>query len=143
MSVFVLTAKDGAPAAAPPCAAPPFNDVPVSSPFCPFIAELARRGVVSGCGGGSFCPGNAVTRQETTVFALATLAPTFAPPPCTTPPFEDVGVNSPFCAHIAELARRGVVAGCGGNNFCPTSPVTRQEMAVIVSGTFGLMLYGP
>jgi hypothetical protein len=143
MAVFVLAAKDGAPVSVPPCAAPPFADVPAGSPFCPFIAELARRGVVGGCGGGNFCPGNAVTRQETTVFALATLDPTFTPPACTVPPFEDVGVNSPFCAHIAELARRGVIAGCGSSNFCPANPVTRQEMAVIISGTFGLALYGP
>ena len=29
---------------------------PASSPFCRWIEELARRGVVSGCGGGNYCP---------------------------------------------------------------------------------------
>jgi hypothetical protein len=59
------------------------------------------------------------------------------------PPFDDVPIDSPFCRYIAELVRRGVVAGCGGGNYCPASPVTRQEMAVFISGTFGLNLYGP
>jgi hypothetical protein len=43
------------------------------------------------------------------------------------------------------LARRfdRVVSGCGDGNYCLSSPVTRQEMAVFLSGGFGLTLYGP
>jgi hypothetical protein len=59
------------------------------------------------------------------------------------PPFADVPTSSPFCPHIAELQRRGVIGGCGGGNFCPAAGVSRQEMAVFISGTFGLALYGP
>jgi hypothetical protein len=142
MSVFVLVAKEGAGFAPPACTAPPFNDVPQASPFCPFIAELANRGVVTGCGGGNFCPADPVTRQEMAVFALATLEPGVTPPPCVTPPFLDVPITSPFCPFIAELASRGVVAGCGGGNYCPANPVLRQEMSVFITGTFGLTLYG-
>jgi hypothetical protein len=47
-----------------------FNDVPASSPFCPFIEELARRGITGGCGGGNYCPGDPVTRQQMAVFLL-------------------------------------------------------------------------
>jgi hypothetical protein len=142
MAVFVLAAKEGGAFVPPACTASPFPDVPAASPFCPFIAELAQRGVVGGCGGGNYCPANPVTRQEMAVFALATLDPVFVPPPCTVPPFADVPITSPFCPFIAELASRGVVAGCGGGNYCPASAVLRQEMAVFVSGTFGLALYG-
>jgi len=35
-------------------------------------------------------------------------------------------------AHIQALAAAGITAGCGGNNFCPDSPVTRAEMAVFL-----------
>ncbi|PYK21016.1 MAG: hypothetical protein DME55_00565 [Verrucomicrobia bacterium] len=45
-----------------------FNDVPASSPFCPFIEELARRGITGGCGGGSYCPGASVSRTQMAVF---------------------------------------------------------------------------
>ncbi|MGH9381482.1 MAG: hypothetical protein ACRD2Z_12820 [Thermoanaerobaculia bacterium] len=41
------------------------------------------------------------------------------------------------------MANRGVVSGCGGGNYCASNPVTRAQMAVFVSRTFGLTLYGP
>jgi hypothetical protein len=50
-----------------------FNDVPASSPFCPFIEELSRRGITGGCGGGNFCPGDPVTRQQMAVFLVKAL----------------------------------------------------------------------
>jgi S-layer homology domain len=50
-----------------------FNDVPASSPFCPFIEELARRGITGGCGGGNYCPSAPVTRQQMAVFLVKTL----------------------------------------------------------------------
>jgi S-layer homology domain len=50
-----------------------FNDVPASNPFCPFIEELSRRGITGGCGGGNFCPGDPVTRQQMAVFLVRTV----------------------------------------------------------------------
>jgi hypothetical protein len=145
MSVFVLIAKEGTGYAPPACSPPnTFNDVPATSPFCRWIEELARRGVVSGCGGGNYCPSTAVTREQMAVFVLLTLDPAMNPPACSPPnTFNDVPETSGFCRWIEELARRGVVSGCGGGNYCPTSPVTRDQMGVFLSGTFGLTLYGP
>jgi hypothetical protein len=144
MAVFVLVAKDGAGNIPPACTTPMFNDVPASSPFCRWIEELARRGVVAGCGGGNYCPSAAVTREQMSVFVLRALDPALAPPACAPPNlFGDVPETSPFCRWIEELARRGVVSGCGGGNYCPAAPVTREQMAVFLSVTFGLMLYGP
>jgi hypothetical protein len=57
--------------------------------------------------------------------------------------FSDVPETSAFCPWIEELARRGITGGCGGGNYCPTAPVTREQMAVFLTGTFGLTLYGP
>jgi hypothetical protein len=144
MAVFVLVAQEGDGYAPPPCTTPVFGDVPASSPYCRWIEELARRGVVSGCGGGAFCPGGVVSREQLAVFALATREGLgWAPPACATPPFSDVPVTSPYCRWIQELARRGVVSGCGGGNYCPTDPVTREQMGVFISLTFRLTLYAP
>jgi hypothetical protein len=144
MAAFVLLAKQG-PGYTPPACSPPntFADVPETSIFCDVIEELARRGVVGGCGGGLYCPTAAVPREQMPVFALLTLDPALNPPACGTPMFADVPASSPYCRWIEELARRGVVGGCGGGLYCPTAPVTREQMAVFVSGTFGLTLYGP
>jgi len=144
MAVFVLRAKEGADYSPPACGgAPQFADVPVSSPFCPWIEELSSRGVVSGCGGGNYCPGSSVTREQMAVFVLKTLDAGLTPPACGTPVFGDVPASSAFCPWIEELERRGVVAGCGGGNYCPTSPVNREQMGVFLGKGFDLNLYGP
>ncbi len=38
---------------------------------------------------------------------------------------------------------RGVGGGGGGSNYCPADPVSREQMGVFISVTFGLALYGP
>ena len=143
MPVFVLAAREGPGYSPVACTTPVFGDVPAASPFCRWIEELARRGVVSGCGGGNYCPSTPVSREQMSVFILRTLDPSLTPPDCTTPVFADVPADSPFCRWIEELARRGVVGGCGGGNYCPTQPVTREQMGVFIGLGFGLQLYGP
>jgi hypothetical protein len=120
-----------------------FADVPASSDYCRWIEELARRGVVTGCGGGNYCPHLAVARDQLAVYLLRTLDPLLVPPACGTPLFTDVPASSPFCRWIEELARRGVVTGCGGGAYCPSLVVSREQMSVFLSVTFGLQLYGP
>ena len=75
---------------------------------------------------------------------LRTLDPNLNPPDCVAGSeiFGDVPSTSAFCKWIEELSRRGVVSGCGGGNYCPLNPVTRQEMGVFLTVTFGLTLYG-
>jgi len=141
MAVFVLLAKDRS-ANPPACGTPMFNDVPASSPFCRWIEELARLGVAGGCGNGNYCPSAPVTRDQMAVFVLRTLDPTFTPPACGTPMFNDVPASNPFCRWVEELARRAVVSGCGGGNYCPGNPVTREQMGVFLTVTFALNLYG-
>jgi hypothetical protein len=144
MSIFALVGKEGSSYAPPACGATPmFTDVAVTSPYCKWVEELARRGVVGGCGGGNYCPNNAVTRGQMAIFMLKTLDPALDPPACTTPMFGDVPATSPYCKWVEELARRGVVGGCGGGNYCPSNPVTRAQMGAFISATFGLTLYGP
>ncbi len=98
---------------------------------------------MGGCGGGNYCPGAEVSREQMPIFMLKTLDPALAPPDCTTPMFGDVPASSPFCRWIEELARRSVVGGCGNGNYCPAAAVSREQMGVFISVTFGLTLYGP
>jgi hypothetical protein len=146
MAVFVLVSKEAAGYQPPACVAGSelFADVPAASPFCRWIEELSRRGVVSGCGGGNYCPTAPASREQMAVFVLRTLDPALNPPACVAGSelFGDVPASSPFCRWIEELARRGVVTGCGGGNYCPTADVSREQMSVFLAVTFGLTLYG-
>ncbi len=143
MAVFMLVAKEGAGYTPPACGTPVFADVPASSPFCRFVEEMFRRGVVTGCGGGNYCPASPATREQMAVFLLRLRDPSLDPPPCVPPNlFLDVPETSPFCRWIEALANGNIAAGCGGGNYCPTAPVTREQMGVFITVTFGLTLYG-
>ena len=121
-----------------------FTDVPTSNGFYRFIETLLHHSITGGCGGTNYCPGNPTTREQMAVFVLvAKEGAGYTPPACTTPVFADVPANSPFCRFIEELARRAVVTGCGGGNYCPTQPVTREQMAVFVLRTLDPALTPP
>ncbi len=137
MAVFLLVSQEGAAYSPPACTTQVFNDVPCTSGFAPWINELARRGVTTGCGGGNYCPNDPVTRAQMSVFLLVTLeGSSYAPPACTGI-FSDVACPSGFANWIEELARRGIAGGCGGGNYCPNDSVTRGQMAVFLVGTWG------
>jgi hypothetical protein len=59
----------------------------------------------------------------------------YTPPSCTTQMFGDVPCSSNFAPWINELVTEGITGGCGGGNFCPMSPVLRQQMAVFLLKT--------
>jgi len=145
MAVFLLRAKEGGAYAPPPCDTAAFADVPCSDPLAPWINELVRRGVTAGCGGGNYCPGNPVTRDQMAVFLIITAQGASANPDRTCPPapFGDVPCTTPFYPWVKELVSLGVTAGCGGGGYCPGSTVTRAQMSVFLSVMFGLLPPAP
>jgi hypothetical protein len=143
MAVFLSRTLEGSGYTPPPCVPGQemFNDVPASNPFCPFIEELARRGISSGCGGGNYCPEASVSRAQMAIFLLRTLEGSgYTPPPCVPGQemFNDVPASNPFCPWIEELARRGITGGCGDGNYCPSASVTRAQMAAFLVRTFSI-----
>jgi hypothetical protein len=59
-------------------------------------------------------------------------------PPVCSGQFTDVPCPSPFADWIEQLANEGITAGCGGGNYCPLSPVRRDQMAPLLRFTFVL-----
>jgi hypothetical protein len=51
---------------APPAST--FNDVPTNHPFFQHVEALFTSGITAGCGGGSFCPDDPLTRGQMAVF---------------------------------------------------------------------------
>ena len=99
---------------------------------------------MAGCAPNLYCPTAPTTREQMAGFVLRTLDGTLNPPACVagSEMFADVPASSGFCRWIEELARRGVVTGCGGGNYCPAADVSREQMSVFLAATFGLTLYG-
>ena len=67
MAVMLLATRGITP---PPATGTVFDDVPADYWAAPWIEELARQGVTSGCGGGNYCPGQPITRGEMSVFLV-------------------------------------------------------------------------
>ena len=65
----------------------------------------------------------------------------YEPPPAAGI-FDDVPQEDPFAPWIEDLFARGITAGCQAQPplYCPEAPNTRQEMAVFLVKTFGLVL---
>jgi hypothetical protein len=144
MAVFLLKAKLGPSYAPPACTGTVFLDVPCTGgAFDPWIEDLASRGITGGCGGGNYCPDNPVRRDQMAVFLLkAEHGSSYTPPACSGA-FADVACPSLFADWIEQLAAESVTGGCGAGNYCPASPNTRGQMAVFLTKTFALQLYGP
>jgi len=121
-----------------------FMDVPGGSVFHPFVEKLVRHTITAGCGGGSYCPSSSVTRAQMAVFLLRSHdGPGYMPPPCVVATFADVPCSSGFAPWVNELAARGITAGCGGDDYCPSNPVTRAQMAVFLLRTHDGSAYVP
>jgi hypothetical protein len=109
-----------------------FLDVPQTDSFHDYVEKIFRAGITAGCGGGSYCPDAAVTRAQMAVFLLkAEHGSGYLPPSCAGV-FGDVPCPSLFADWIEQLSHEGITAGCGSGNYCPSTPVTRAQMAVFL-----------
>ncbi len=109
-----------------------FDDVVPADPFYPYVCTIGQAGITAGCGSGDYCPTDPVRRDQMAVFLLkAKHGSSYVPPLCTGI-FADVPCPGPFTDWVEELAAEGITAGCGSGNYCPSSPVTRAQMAVFL-----------
>ena len=140
MSVFLLKSRFGSTYVPPLPTGTEFLDVPFAAFGAAWIEDVAARGITTGCGGGDFCPNSSVNRASMAVLLLRTEHGSSYAPPAATGMFSDVPANDPFAKWIEQLAREGVTSGCGGGKYCPSTAVTRGQMAAFLSKTFKLSL---
>jgi hypothetical protein len=141
MAVFLLRGKYGGDYFPPAVGAGTgFTDVPFDYWSAAWIKELAAEGITGGCGVGVYCPLSPVTRDQMAVFLLkAEHGPNYVPPAVGSGTgFLDVPPSFWAATWIKQLAVEGITGGCGGGNYCPGAPVTRDQMAVFLSRTFGI-----
>jgi hypothetical protein len=138
MAVFLLKGTHGSGYAPPPATGTVFSDVPAGSFAAAWIEQFFAEGITAGCGGGSYCPGNPVTRGQMAVFLLKAAHGSSYTPPAAVGIFDDVPAGSPLAPWIEQLFAEGISTGCGAGNFCPDAPVTRGQMAVFLAKALGL-----
>jgi len=143
MAVFLERGMNGSSYSPPAATGNAFLDVAANDFAASYIEQLASDGITGGCGNNNYCPDVTVTRDQMAVFLLRAKYSSSYSPPAATGIFADVPVNHWAAGWIEQLAAEGITAGCGGDNYCPGSEVTRDQMAVFLVRTFSLPIIVP
>ena len=117
---------------------PTFADVPDTYWAWGYIERLYNAGITSGCSVSplNYCPTTVVTRDQMAVFLLRGKYGDTYVPPAASGVFQDVPSNYWAAAWIEQLAADGITSGCSitPKLYCPSSSVTRDQMAVFLLG---------
>ena len=104
------------------------------------IAALAVDGILAGtdCQAGRFCPEMAIQRWQIAVWIVRVLDGGEPAPRASR--FADIEGRPWWESHVERLAELGVTRGCSAQpaRFCPTSTVTRAQMAAFIDRAFNL-----
>ncbi len=114
---------------------PTFVDVPMANSAWSYIESIYYAGITGGCSTNplAYCPNSSVTRAQMAIFLLRGMyGQAYTPPPATGTVFADVPLTHSAAAWIEQLAAEGITGGCGNGNYCPSSPVTRAQMAIFL-----------
>ncbi len=100
------------------------------------IARMAEAGVITGFPDGTFRPEATVTREELVTMLVRVTGST--PLTRSTSSFSDVATSRWSAGNIERAVERGWVLGYPDGTFKPANPVTRAELAVMVTRALGL-----
>lgn len=120
----------------------PFADVPTDYWSFEYIRRLSDAAITNGCATNPlrYCTGDVASREQMALFLLrARYGPAYQPPPATGI-FSDVPANYWAAPWIEQLYRDGITKGCTADQqyYCPTSAVSREQMAVfLLRGRYG------
>ena len=123
-----------------------FSDVPPGAFAYRYVETLLHSGLTAGCSETTFCPSASVNRWQMAVFLARAMTggvpastgtvPGFGDYDCSpggVSVFSDVLPEDPGCPFIHYIATEGVTVGCGHDNYCPASVVSRWQMAVLLA----------
>ncbi|MCK9479101.1 MAG: S-layer homology domain-containing protein [Firmicutes bacterium] len=94
------------------------------------VEVLSARQIVSGKGGGIFAPNDLVTRAEFTKMLMLSLSAEIDENAASD--FNDISASDWFALYVAAAQREGIAMGNDRNEFEPNSPITRQDMVVLL-----------
>ncbi len=123
-------------------ATPVFSDVNANTLYAAEITLLAKRGVISGYGNGTFGPNKLVTRQQFAKMIVLTLG--YNVSPLSACGFKDVDEqldpNDPLypAGYVAACAAAGITVGKTPDTFGPWDNITRAQLITMVTRAAGV-----
>ena len=91
------------------------------------INSMAEAGIAIGCGDRRFCPSGAVTRAQMASFLAGGLRL-----PAVRDEFFTDAIGTTHAEAINRLAAAGITGGCALQRYCPSTSVTREQMAALL-----------
>jgi len=113
---------------------PVVKDVTASNWYSEQMIYLFHQHILQG-NNGYFKPGNKISRGEAVALVGRSLNWKGA---LTKTSFKDVGSSYFASGYIEEAYKRGILKGYKDHTFRPNEPVTRAEMAILISNAFNL-----
>ena len=106
----------------------PFQDVAADSWYFQAVSYVTARGVMSGVSQDTFAPGGVLTRA----MLAQMLYSLEGQPEAGAPAFTDVASDAWYANAAAWANENGLITGVGQGVFAPDSPVTREQLALIL-----------
>lgn len=111
---------------------PPFRDDD-GLPYEQDIIAIASAGITAGCSADRYCPYGYVSRAQMASFLQRALG--------LATPSIDFFWDDTFSGHqpaINAIAQAAISTGCGGGRYCPSTALSRGEMATFLTRALGL-----
>lgn len=115
------------------------SDLPNTHRFYEEMTYLQTKGVISGFEDGTMRPDQTVSRAEAAIM-IGKLKGLDGTQRGTK--FADVPANLKASGYIASAAQAGYISGYMDGSFKPNAPITRGDMAIILSYVFPLAMQG-
>ena len=107
-----------------------FSDVSANDWYKKNVDFVTARGIMNGVGGSEFAPSATVTRAMVVATLQRMEDKNYSN---TAVPFADVAADSWYAASVAWAHENGIVKGISETEFAPEAPVTREQLALILS----------
>lgn len=113
----------------------PFNDVSTAHWAYEYIKALFEKKIVNGKSNNSYCPEDAVTREEFVKIAVGAFSLTAKTD--NVPEFDDVPKTAWYYEYVVAAASNNIINGIDKNNFGAGGKITRQQAATIIYRIIG------
>lgn len=113
-----------------------FSDVYSGNYFSEAVVDLTEKGIIKGFADGTYRPNQEITRAQAAVILASALE--LDGKAAKNPGFKDVPSGVWYYSSVAALVEKGIMSGLDKEHFLPGKPVTRAEMAKMLSLGYSL-----